>query len=127
MANREDFSQRIERAEWLEQRLQGDPIQMRSFIERICIESSVERPSSYSDNIIPQRDAQSGEATIVEVETRATISVVEPLPLSRLLNRLANSGELVILKSIDLQPSRGNPGAYRVDITVSTYRYDTSS
>jgi hypothetical protein len=125
--NSQNVAHRIEQAAWVEQHLQSTPLQMRSFIERQCLDSSVERPSSYSDNTIPQRDAVSGQARIDELETRATINSVEALPLERLLYHLANSGELVVLKVIDLQPARGQAGTYRVDLTLSTFRLNSSS
>ena len=119
-----DFAERLAQAEEIEAKLANNELQLRGFLERECLAAGVERPSSYSDNVIPQRDA-SGSANIVEHETRASITAVDPLPLSRLLNSIARSEELVVLKVIDLQPARGQLGRYRVELTVSTYRYET--
>jgi hypothetical protein len=97
---------------------------MHGFLERQCDAAGVSRPSSYNDNVIPQRDRRSGQASITEIETRATINSVEPAGLARLLERIQNAPELVVLKVIDLQPARGQRGYYRVDLTVSTFRQE---
>jgi hypothetical protein len=122
--NRGDFEARLEQAERLRRLLRQDAVQMHGFLERQCIAANVDRPSSYNDNVIPQRNRVSGEASITEIETRATINAVEPMGLARLLQRIANAPELVVLKVIDLQPARGQRGLYRVDLTVSTYRQE---
>ena len=64
----------------------------------------------------------------MEYETVATIPSVEPVNLSRLLHRIANSEHLILIKAIDIRPARrGGGGRYEVRLTVSTYRLATDS
>ncbi|MBN1946124.1 MAG: hypothetical protein JW797_10635 [Bradymonadales bacterium] len=122
-----EFSQRIRQAEDIERKLRENEVQLHSFLERLCINFSVPPPSSYNDTTQPLRDARTGQARITEISTIADITAVDPLPLSRLLHGIATSGELVVLKAIEVQPARGQPDLYRVRLTLSTFREDRDS
>jgi hypothetical protein len=118
-----DLAERLERAELFRARIEnGEELQLHGFLERECVESSVDRPSSYADNITPINDPQTREVVMQQIQTIAEISRVDPLPLSRLLHNIANSDELVYLRAIDLQPARGHPDQYRVRLTLTTFR-----
>ena len=126
-ARQDDFVEKIRRAEEIRNKLESNDLQLRTFLESECRETSVAVPSIYNDSVIPQRDPETGEARYVEYETVATINSVNPTNLSRLMHRIATSDELVLLKAVDVRPSRRNDGTYQVRLTVSTYKLATGS
>jgi len=131
--NQANLMERIENSERIQEQLANNELQLHTFLERACLDTNVQRPSNYTDSTNPLRDA-SGDATITEHQTVATIPTVEPLNLSRLLNRIAGSDELVLLKAIQIRPTRGArrgrqrtaSGEYEVRLTVATYRRNDS-
>ena len=122
-----DFVRRVRQAETIDRQLSSNELQRHSFIERQCLATSVDPPSRYDDTNQPLRDARTGQARITEVSTIVDIQAVDALPLNRLLNRIAASDELVLLKFIEIQPARGQRDRYRVRLTVSTFREDRES
>ncbi len=124
----DDFIENVREREELQAQLENNELQLRTFLEQECGATNVAVPSNYNDSVIPQRDPNSGEASYVEYETVATIPSVEPVNLSRLLHRIANSEHLILIKAIDIRPARrGGGGRYEVRLTVSTYRLATDS
>jgi hypothetical protein len=81
----------------------------------------VARPTQYSDNEVPLRGEGGVGEGIWERQTVADIASVSPLNLSSLLNRIATTEEFVLLKAIEIRPSRTGGDTYRVRITVATY------
>ena len=126
-SHQDDFIEMVRRSEEINGKLATNELQLRTFLEGECRETSIAVPSIYNDSVIPQRDPETGEARIVEYETVATINSVNPTNLSRLMHRIATSPELILLKAIDVRPSRRNDGSYQVRLTVSTYKLATGS
>ena len=126
-ARQDDFVEQVRRSEEINAKLETNDLQLRTFLEGECRETSVSVPSMYNDSVIPQRDPETGLARIVEYETVATINSVNPTNLSRLLHRIATSDELILLKAVDVRPSRRSDGSYQVRLTVSTYKLATGT
>jgi hypothetical protein len=122
-ARQAGFVESIRAAEELDEQLRNNTLQVRTFLERQCIETNVGVPTSYNDNVIPIRDQDTGDTLIEELETVATINRVDPTNLSRLLHRIATSDELVLLKALRIEPASRGAHVYDVRITLSTYRY----
>lgn len=122
-----DFAAEVQRQELLQEQLENNDVQLRTFLENECVATSIGVPSSYNDTVIPQRDPETGDANIIEHETIATIQQVNPTNLSRLLHRIATSDELVLLKTIDLRPSRRGDRTFQVRLTLSTYKLAADS
>jgi hypothetical protein len=116
-----DIQERIEQSHRLEELLTNNSVQLHTFLERQCLETNVARPTQYSDNEVPLRGEGGVGEGIWERQTVADIASVSPLNLSSLLNRIATTEEFVLLKAIEIRPSRTGGDTYRVRITVATY------
>ncbi|MCA9564377.1 MAG: hypothetical protein KC561_12855, partial [Myxococcales bacterium] len=107
----------MERTERIQQQLASNNLQLHSFLERLCLENGSPTPSDYND---VETAIQGG--SILETETIATVRSISAETMGPLLQAIAESPELVLLKVVDIQPQRGEPGRFNLRITVSTFR-----
>jgi hypothetical protein len=119
LVERESFEAAAARQARIEEQLESNSLRLSSFLEGRATELDVPQPSDFDDINTP---ATGGVQTLVTVAKFTRMDLGE---LATLLSDIENSEELVYIRGINVEPTRGanaQAGMMQVELTLATFR-----
>jgi hypothetical protein len=119
LAERESFQAAAARQARIEEQLESNSLRLSSFLEARATELDVPQPSDFDDINTP---AAGGVQTLVTV---AKFNRMDLSELATLLSDIENSDELVYIRGVNVEPTRGanaQAGVMQVELTLATFR-----